>query len=121
MNELAVLASERFQRRYVVNGTKKKYALPEEIAEAALSTARNAAKPGSTASILSTTEAAAVREFEAYTSEALSSIDFQDTTVSNRQLVEQDERWAGVRLAARRLLGVLRFDLDEWERQQELN
>ena len=116
LNDLAVLASERFQERYIVNGTKEQYALPDEILDAALSNAAQA----STASILSPTEAIAAREFVVCAGEASSCIDFQDTTVSSRQLMEQDEHWSAVRLAARRLLGAFHFDLDEWERQQGL-
>ena len=119
LNDLAVLASDRFQERYIVNGTNEQYAIPGEILEAALNSAHKAAQP-STAPVLSPTEAIAAGEFVIFAGKASSCIDFQDATISNRQLMEQDEHWSAVRLAARRLLGAFHFDLDEWERRQGL-
>lgn len=119
LEEISTLASMRFQERYVVNGTKLEYALPDEILESALSTARNAAQKSATAP-LSPTEANAVKEFIAHASDAALNIDFHSGAITNKQLIEQDQHWAAARAAANRLLSALGSDLVEWERQQGL-
>jgi len=117
LDEVAVLASERYQERYIVHGTKEQYVLPEEVLEAALGSAQNATQKPSTAS-LSASEVDAVREFTQAVEAC--SIDFQDLTSSNQQLIREDERWAAARTSARRLLTALNFDLEEWEQQEGL-
>jgi hypothetical protein len=120
LNDVSMLASRRFQERYVVNGTKEQYAIPEEILEAALSSARTALGQKSPNSALSATEANAAIEFIADTSDAVSNLDLHDFVVTNNQLIEQDERWAAARTAAGRLLAAFGYDLAEWERQEGL-
>jgi len=120
LDDVSILASRRFQERYVVNGTKEQYAIPEEILEAALSSARAALDQKSPNSALSATEANAVIKFIADAGDAVSSLDLQDVAVTNKQLIEQDERWAAARTAAGLLLEALGSDLAERERQQGL-
>jgi len=120
LNDVASLASRRFHERYVVNGTKEQYAIPDEILEAALSSARTALGEKAPISALSATEANAAIKFIADASDAVSSLDLHDFVVTNKQLIEQDERWAAARSAAGVLLGALGSDLAEWERQQGL-
>ena len=120
LNDVASLASRRFQERYVVNGTKEQYAIPDEILEAALSSARTALGEKAPISPLTATEANAAIKFVADASNAVSSLDLHDIAVTNKQLIERDNRWAAVRTAACRLLAALGCDLAEWERQQGL-
>ena len=120
LDDVSILASRHFQERYVVNGTKEQYAIPEEILEAALSSARAALDQKSPNSALSATEANAVIKFIADASDAVSNLDLHDIAVTNKQLIEQDERWETARSAAGRLLGALGSNLTEWERQQGL-
>ncbi|HEX4796824.1 MAG TPA: hypothetical protein VH370_23735 [Humisphaera sp.] len=114
LTDLAALASERFQEKYVVGGTVETYALPDEILESALSSAR-AAGERSAASGFSSAEIIAIRTFVA----AVSGVDFDDTAAPNREFL-QSENWNVARSAARRLLDQLGFSLQGWEMREGL-
>jgi hypothetical protein len=119
LRDLATLASERLQERYVINGTREEYLLPEEVFESALSSASSAVAPVAVSS-LSPTERDATRKFVNELRDVSERLPLEDPRISNEELIMRNESWAAARSAAKVLLEQFGFDLGRWEREQGL-
>ncbi len=118
IKELACLASERFQQRYIVDGTVDEYVLPEEVLFAPKGSALAAQGEGYR-SQFSTEELGAIRRFVEIVTDELEKVPL-DGSISNRELVFGNDAWARARRTARETLDALGVDLGEWERSEGL-
>lgn len=111
---LSRLASVEYQRRYIKQGTREEYVLPEELLEDAESLARLVL--GRTA--LSELERRAVEKFLETASLNGTGLDsaLRNPDISNGDLIENDSIWISIREAARTCLGALNMPVQDIER-----
>src|SRR5688572_26214687 len=95
---LAPLALLKVQQRYIVDGTKNEYLVPEELLESASAALEDQSI---------TSELSAVKA-------ALAACDLPES-ISASQLVSEDAPWCALRSAAKTYLIATGFDLERWE------
>jgi hypothetical protein len=98
---LAPLASLRVQQRYIVDGTKNEYLIPEELLESAASALEGQAMT-----------------FELSTFKAALLACNLPENISASQLVSEYGPWCALRSAAKAYLLASGFDLEQWEAQE---
>ena len=113
---LAQLASVAAQDRYIVRGTKDKYLLPEDLLENALDFERLVRLFGSELSPLEREE---IERFAQVVNTRASAVHL-DNAIDNAALVYADPAWVEIRSAAATCLSAVGFDLQEWERAEDL-
>ena len=103
---LAPLASLRVQDRYIVNGTKDEYLLPDELLERAISLLFEQR-------VVKVEESRKLEELK----QALRACNLPGT-MSNSELVFDYGPWKAVREKSRDYLAEIGFDLETWEKNE---
>jgi hypothetical protein len=111
---LSRLALVEYQRRYIAQGTRDEYVLPEELLEDAESVARLALMRSS----LPEAERQAVERFLEAASLTGSGVDsaLKNQNTSSDDLIENNPAWINIREAARACLGALEMPVQDIER-----
>ena len=107
-DRLAPLASLEAQRRWIVNGTRETYLVPDQLLEDARDVARLVALPEYAGRLPDELPSLLKR-----LSESVEMVDLAG--VSNYALVESDPGWRAVREQSRACLDLLGYDLAQWE------
>jgi hypothetical protein len=113
-DRLALLASARHQRHYLLGATSEDWPLPEEMLENALAGLERVLDDQAAAAALTAAERTAFAAAREALLGLLESFPL-DASVSTADLIERDPTWAAMRDAARSCLVELGFSLEAWE------
>jgi len=103
---LAPLASLEVQKRYIVNGTKDKYLLPEDLLNSAINKLFEQ-------QAVTFNETEALKELK----EAIRACDIPED-ISNSELILGYAPWIKVRETSKKYLSETGFDLQAWEEHE---
>jgi len=113
INEIARLASQKYQYDFVLNGTKDDYAVPEEMIDTVRGTISTVLGNAILLNTLSNSQADALRRFDAEAARAFSMLPWNSDATA-KQILERSE-WTELRRAAEDCLQEFSVDVQEWE------
>lgn len=122
-NKLAFIASYNIQNRYIINGTKDRYLLPEELIDELYHCLKlifgevKRRKVPTSEESFSDNEKHHLFIFFKIFKEEFDNLPLDDVSVSNKELIEECYSWKRIREAARECLEKLNFDLINWEKK----
>lgn len=113
INELARIASERYQYDYILHGTKDEYAVPEEMIDTVRGTISAVMTNPALSKSLSNAQVEALKRFDDVAAAVFAEIPW-DLVTTAPMIVDRPE-WQELREAARVCLLEFSVDLQEWE------
>lgn len=113
INEIARLASQKYQYDFVLNGTKDEYDVPEEMIDTVRGTISTVLGNSTLLNAFSDSQVDALRRFDAEAARAYSTLPWDSETTAE-QILECDE-WTSLRRAAEGCLHEFSVDIQEWE------
>lgn len=113
INEIARLASKKYQHDFILNGTKNSYVLPEEMIDATCGTISTILGNEMLRKSLSILQIDAIKKFEAEASEAYSTLPW-DLITKDGEILERPE-WIHLRQCACECLQAFSVTVEEWE------
>lgn len=113
INEIARIASRKYQYDFILNGTEDDYALPEEMIDTVRGTISTILGNPTLLKSLSNSQVDALERFDAEAGEAYSSLPWNSDATAE-QILEQSE-WNQLRRAAEDCLREFSVDVQEWE------
>ena len=119
--QLAYLASDRIQQKYIVNTTKDEYILPDEILDSLIHNLRQYLGSSDLNVKARREETEILRNFYSQLNRYLEVADPDNQNISNDEMVNKDENWIHLRNSAKKCLESLRFNLTDWENKHLQN
>lgn len=113
INEIARIASQKYQYDYVLHGTKDDYALPEEMIDTVRGTISTVMANPTLLKSLSDSQVEALRRFDDVAAAAYAKLPWYSVTTA-AMLLEKRE-WQELRKAAEECLGEFSVNVEEWE------
>ncbi len=113
INELARIASEKYQYAYVLHGTKDEYAVPEQMIDTVRGTISTVMANPTISSSLSDSQVEALKRFDGVAAAAYAQLPWHSVTTS-RMILKRPE-WQKLREAAAMCLRDFSVDVQEWE------
>lgn len=113
INEIARLASRKYQYDFILNGTEDDYAVPEEMIDSVRGTIATIIGNATLAKSLSDSQVEALKRFDTEAAEAYSKLPW-DSDATAGQILERSE-WTQLRQAAEDCLQEFSINVEEWE------
>ena len=113
INEIARLASRKYQYDFILNGTEDDYAVPEEMIDSVRGTIATIIGNAALAKSLSDSQVDALKQFDTKAAEAYSKLPW-DSDATAGQILERSE-WTQLRQAAEDCLQEFSINVEEWE------
>jgi hypothetical protein len=114
---LSRLASAPYQMKYIVHGTSEEYVLPEDLIDSASSIIQTTLSSSILRKSLSQSEQQELFALLTRLRELEKKIPFNDESVSNYDLVQNNPFWGEARSRSKEFLEAAGWNLRDWERQ----